>query len=158
MLMEAPAVHAKPESRALQALAGAAIYPLAGDEFIENPDSAADAAYCAIIWWRGIDKLIREDSRFSDRDDKVASEPDRSHNDVNDRSCIVNRYGEDFAFQIGFDFALELGARLAMNPMGTVDASDLLETARNRTADRLSRYRDQLWSDTQRARAARKTP
>ncbi len=31
----------------------------------------------------------------------------------------VNRYGEDFAFQIGFDFALELGARLAMNPMGT---------------------------------------
>ncbi len=151
-------VSTNPDTRALQALAGAAIYPLAGDEFIENPDSAADAAYSAIIWWRGIDKLIRADSRFSDRDDKVASEPDRSHNDVNDRSCIVNRYGEDFAFQIGFDFALELGARLAMNPVGAVDASDLLETARARTADRLRRYRDRLWSDMQRAQGARKTP
>ncbi len=153
MLMETP-LHAKPESRALQALAGAAIYPLAGEEFIEDPDSAADAAYSAIIWWRGIDNLIRQDDRFSDREGTVACEPDRSHNDVNDRSCIVNRYGEDDAFEIGFDFALELGARLAMNPLGPVDASDLLEAARDRTADRLRRYRDRLWSDMQRARQA----
>ncbi|MBC5802921.1 MAG: hypothetical protein GIX03_07955 [Candidatus Eremiobacteraeota bacterium] len=153
----------QPDCRVLQALAGAAIYPLVG-ELDDDPETPAHGAYSAIIWSPAVDRLIREDDRFSDTSgrysktcDRFSGEPDKSHDAVDDRLNIVNRFGEREAFCIGFDLALQLGARLASNPLEKIDAADLLDAAREQCLSELREHRDRLWDRLARDRQ-RKAP
>jgi hypothetical protein len=84
--------------------------------------SAADSAYSMIIYSDEARRVMLEDEGFDTEDDSGSV------------YAKVNTLDASSAFALGFDLALQLGARIAVNPLAEHELSDVLGASKRTAA------------------------
>ncbi len=126
--------------KSIDAIAKELLIPFSNLGDGERVEHSADTAYSAIVWSPGFTRLCLQDSRFPQ--DGVSL---KESNDAGDPDSDVNDIGTDESFRLGFDFAMELAARVAIDPLGTHDLAAIIESFRERYLDHVRQRRDQVW-------------
>jgi hypothetical protein len=84
--------------------------------------SAADIAYTALIYSDEARRIMFDGEGFEAADDS------------GNVSAKINNLEASSAFTLGFDLALQLGARIAINPLAEHELSDVLGNAKRTAA------------------------
>jgi hypothetical protein len=105
-----------------------------GDFDYDNSESASDLALNLVYYTQRAQRYIDHDQqRF----------PGVPHCDVGNREHDLNRIGDLWSFSLGFDFALQLGARIATTPFAEIDVSDLAAPAVTKHLELLERVHEE---------------
>jgi hypothetical protein len=102
--------------------------------------SAADLAYTALIYSDEARRVTVQDQGFDAADDS------------DNPYAKVNSLDASSAFTIGFDLALQLGARIAINPLAEHEVSDVLRASKKTTAKWIQETRSDALKEKKKAR------
>ena len=83
---------------------------------------------------------------YSDEVALILADPDEFDDNDESRNCYseVNRIGDRESFELGFDLALEIGARIAANPLAKHNISEIVKPLRQRYSKAVQRTRDEI--------------
>ena len=121
---------------AVDAIACGLLSPVSAFEGDESPGVMASSF---VVWSKEFQEMAATDGRFPD------SFLSPSCNPSND----VNRVDSDTAFAMGFNLALEIGARIALDPLGEHDIEAIMEPTKAKYLQLVRSRRDEMWNARQ---------
>ena len=102
----------------------------------EGHTNAGEKASSAVIWSKEFEALTNADGRFPDSIMSPACNPNSD----------INRIDSDTAFAMGFNLALEIGARIALDPLGEHDIEAIMEPTKAKYLQLVRTRRDEMWN------------